>query len=102
MTWENIHVDDYGWAGKLRIVQDGVAVDISSYTTRQFIFRKPDGTEVTKAATFVSNGQDGYLQYVAEDGVFDSEGKWRVNAFLAKTNSELTSGTLKFDVEARA
>jgi hypothetical protein len=101
MSWQNIHVDDYGWVGKLRIVQDGVAVDISSYTTRQFIFTKPDGTEVTKTATFVTNGVDGYLGYTAESGVFNVAGAWRVRPFLTKTGSELTGGTLKFKAEPR-
>jgi hypothetical protein len=101
MSWQNIHESDFGWVGKLRIVQDGIAVDISSYTTRQFVFRKPDGTEVPKTATFTADGVDGYLQYTAEEDVFDVAGKWRVWAVLNKTGSELTSAALKFDVEAR-
>lgn len=100
-TWFNINVDDFGWVGRLRIVQDGAAVDISSYTTRTFIFTPPDGIEVEKTAIFTTTGVDGYLQYTAEAAFFDTVGTWRVRAELSKTGSELTSGTLRFYVSAR-
>ena len=101
MSWNNIHVDDYGWVGKLRIVQDGVAVDISSYTTRTFIFTPPDEEEVEKTATFTTTGTDGYLQYTAEAAFYDTVGVWKVRALVEKTGSELTSATLYFYVKAR-
>lgn len=102
MSWNNIHVDDFGWVGKLRIVQDGVAVDISSYTTRTFIFTPPDDVEVEKTAVFSVNGVDGYLQYTAEAAFFATTGTWRVRALVQKTGVELTSATLAFYVKARA
>lgn len=102
MSWRNIHVDDYGWVGKLRIVQDGEPVDISTYTTRQFIFTKPDGTEVTKTATFDTDGTNGVLRYVVETGVMNVvSAKWSVRALLTKVGSELTSAPLNFSVKAR-
>lgn len=101
MTWENIHVDDYGWVGKLRIVQDAVVQDISSYTTRQFIFRTPSNTIKTKTATFDTDGTDGVLKYTVEDGVIDECGNWRVQARISKTGAVLTSAWIKFYVEDR-
>lgn len=101
MAWDNIHDDDFGWVGKLRIVQDEVAVDISSYTTLRFIFRKPDGTEITKSVAFDTDGTDGYLAYTVEDGLIDTAGRWRVWAQVLKTGVELTSGTVRFDVFSR-
>lgn len=100
-TWTNIHEDDYGWIGKLRIVQDTVVQDISTYTTRQFIFRKPSGTVVTKTATFTTDGADGYLQYTMESGVVDEVGGWQVQARISKTGAALTSARLKFEVVSR-
>ncbi len=102
MSWSNIHKDDFGWVGKLRIVQDGVVVDISSYTTRGFIFTPPDGVEVSKTATFTTTGVDGYLQYTAEAAFFATVGTWKVRALLQKTGAELTSATLVFYVSQRA
>lgn len=100
MSWENIHVGDFGWVGKLQIVQDGEPVNISSYTTLAFVFRKPDGTEVTKTAIFDTDGTDGWLKYTAETGLIDSINYWRVWAKIAKTGVELTSDPLSFTVLA--
>lgn len=101
MSWENIHVDDYGWVGKLRIVQDSVAVDISTYTTTEFVFRTPSGEEVTVTAEFSDNGSDGYLEYTIAEEVIDEVGQWQVKAVVSKTGSELTSNWHRFSVEAR-
>lgn len=101
MAFENIHVDDFGWLCKLCVVQDSVAQDISSYTTLQFIFRKPDGTEVKKDAIFESDGTDGCLVYTVEDGLIDAPNSWRVRAYLAKTGAELTSDPVYFRVLER-
>ena len=101
MAFTNIHVDDFGWVAQLAVTEDGAAVDISSYTTRQFVFRKPDATEVTKTAVFDSDGTDGVLDYTVEDGLIDATGYWGVRAVLTKANAELTSDTVTFFVAAR-
>lgn len=99
--WTGIHVDDWGWSGRLRIVQDGVAVDISGYTTRQFVFRKPGGVEVTKTVSFLTDGEDAWLAYTVENGLIDTVGYWRVWAIVANVGSELTSNPVRFRVESR-
>ena len=101
MSWENIHVDDFGWVGRLTLQQDGSARDISSYTTREFIFRDPDGTETTKTASFDSDGTDGKLKYTILTGEVDSVGSWYVQARIAKAGAELTADRLGFAVKAR-
>lgn len=101
MAFDSIHVDDFGWVCKLCVVQDGVAQDISSYTTLQFIFRKPDGTEVEKEAAFDSDGTDGCLVYTVEDGLINVAKTWRVRAYLAKAGAELTSDPVSFSVLER-
>ena len=101
MSWENIQVDDFGWVGRLTLQQDGTAKDISSYTTRQFIFTDPDGTAATKTALFDSDGTDGKLKYTTLDGDIDSVGNWQVTARIINTGSELTSDPHEFRVKAR-
>jgi hypothetical protein len=101
MSWENIHVDDYGQVGKLTCQQDGSAVDISSYTTLQFILTDPDGTAATKTAAFDSDGTDGILKYTLADGDIDSAGRWRVQARVSKAGAEITSDPIAFNVAAR-
>lgn len=99
--WTGITAGDFGWDGKLRIVQDGVAVDISSYTTRQFILRKPDGTVATKTASFDTDGINGVLKYLFLAGDIDQDGIWYVQARVAKTGAELTSAYHRFGVGKR-
>ena len=101
MAWEDIHVDDFGWVGKLTLKQDGTAVDISSYTTREFIFRAPDGVAVTKTALFDDDGTDGILKYTILTGEIDEAGDWKVAARIKKVGVELTSEEHSFNVAAR-
>lgn len=100
-TWTDIHIDDYGWVGKLALKQDGAAVDISSYTTRQFIFKSPSGVKTTKTATFDTDGTDGVLKYMVEAGLINEVGDWWVQARIAKTGAELTSDPILFRVKKR-
>lgn len=100
-TWTDIHINDYGWVGKLALKQDGVAVDISSYTTRQFIFKSPAGVKTTKTATFDTDGTDGVLKYTVEDGLIDDDGNWYVQARISKSGAVLTSAELRFNVANR-
>jgi hypothetical protein len=99
-TWINIHVGEYGFLAELVIVQDGIAVDISDYSTLTFVFTKPDGTEVEKTAAFATDGVDGLLSYLVEDGLIDASGIWKVWAQVEKAGVELTSRTLRFNVRA--
>lgn len=101
MSWENIQVDDFGWVGKLTLKQDGSARDVSTYTTKQFIFRDPDGTATTKTADFDTDGSDGILKYTTVDGDIDAAGNWKVAARIKKANVELTSEDHGFPVAAR-
>ena len=101
MSWQNIHVDDYGWTGRQPLVQDKVAQDISSYTTRQFIFKPPTGAVKVKTATFDTDGVNGVLKYVIESGVIDQVGEWKVQARIAKSGAEITSDEIAFMVQPR-
>jgi len=102
MSWQNIQVDDYGWVGKLTVKQDGSAVDISSYTTKQFLFESPSGVDADPVtADFDSDGTDGILKYTIADGDIDEAGVWKVSARISKTGVELTTEPLRFLVEAR-
>jgi hypothetical protein len=101
MSWDNIQETDKGWVGKLTCKQDGTAVDISSYTTLQYILTDPDGTATTKTAAFDSDGTDGKLKYTIITGDISGAGDWRVQARIAKTDVEITSDPLEFSVQAR-
>lgn len=99
--WTKINVSDFGWVGKLRVVQDAVAVDISGYTTLSYIFCAPSGRKRTRTAQFGTDGTDGVLTYTVANGDIDEVGDWQVQARIAKTGVELTAERLLFEVQPR-
>lgn len=72
-----------GVAIKVTIEEDGSAVDVSAATTKELVFKKPNGTTVTKTAAFVNTGSDGKIKYVTESGFLDLVGYWQVQGNVA-------------------
>ena len=68
--------------------QDDVAVDISSETTKQIFFKKPDKTVVTQTAAFPSGGSgtDGIMEYVTISGDLDTVGTWEWQGYVILTD----------------
>lgn len=62
----------------LTMKEDGVVVNLASVTTKEIVFRKPDGTTVTKSAAFVTDGADGKIKYATESGFLDQTGVWEL------------------------
>lgn len=76
-----LFLNDFGTDIVLNVVDQACkAVDVSVSTLRQFELEKPDGTILTKTASFVTNGTDGKLRYTIESGVLDVIGGWSVRA----------------------
>lgn len=74
-------------------------LDISSATVKSLVFKKPDGTVVTKTATFVTNGTDGKLKYTSIAGDLAPYGTFSVQAMLTMTGFDGRSEVETFDVE---
>lgn len=99
MSWTDIHLGDYGFVGRLTLTEDGTAVNISTYTTKEFVIEKPDETTMTVDADFATNGTDGILEYVFADGDIDQAGLWTVRAIIEKTGVHISSAKHKFAVQ---
>lgn len=99
--WQNIYAGDHGWLGKVRLAQDDQALDISAYTTLQFILRTPAGETVTKGAEFATDGTDGLLQYLVQPGDIVQPGTWLLQARIGKPGAVLTSQPITFMVGRR-
>ncbi len=74
----DIHVGDVGVQFQ-DTVQDcsGKTIDISSVTTKEYIFQSPDGSSFTTSASFLTNGTDGVLTYTTVAGDISVPGRWR-------------------------
>lgn len=79
---DKIQVGDVGTAFRIRVMDDGVLVDISSCTTKHIIFKKPSGAVVVKDADFYTDGTDGYMQYVSVANDLDQAGKWKIQGYV--------------------
>lgn len=77
-----LQVGDVGTAIVILVTENDEVLDISEATDMSFIFKKPNGTPVTKVAAFETDGTDGALVYYIEDDDFLTEGRWQVQAVL--------------------
>lgn len=75
---ESIQKSAIGVAIICTITEDGTAVNVSTVSTKQVILQKPDGTSVTKTASFTNTGTDGKIQYTTISGDIDTIGIWGV------------------------
>jgi len=56
--------------------QDNEIVDVTLSTTKEIIFRKPDGSLISRAATFTNSGSDGKIEYKTQSADIDQVGTW--------------------------
>lgn len=97
----SVQIGDYAFKIRRRILdQDGNVVDISSYTTRTFKLQKPDGTTVSRGASFTTTGSDGDIEYTTVSGDIDMAGAWEFQFVLSKTGAQLATPREKLNVKA--
>lgn len=70
-----------------------VALDLSSATSLQIIFKSPSGTSYTKTASFYTNGTDGKIVYITINGDLNEIGTWSIQAKVT-----IPTGTFRSDI----
>ena len=100
MAAGEIRVGDMGTVFRVTIYdQDGAARNLSAYTTKQLIFRKPDGTILTKTAEFYTDGTDGIIQWTTTStDDLDIDGTWKLQAKVANGSYSHKSDIVDFKV----
>ena len=98
MAINEIHLSDIGTTLRLTVYEGSSALDISSATTKQFKFKKPDGTTTTVDASFTLDGSDGNLQYIVGSGFLDQAGTWQVQVYLVLPTCQGHSDRKLFEV----
>ena len=74
-------------------------LNISSASTKQIIFLKPDGNKLTKNASFYTDGTDGKIQYTGISGDLDTVGIWKIQSYLILSNNQYSSDVSTFKVK---
>ena len=93
MAANEIHKGDIGTVFVVTVQDGSSAVDVSGATTKQVLFRKPDGTVVANDAEFTTDGTDGKIQYTSVADDLDTVGQWHIQARVT-----LPAGTWRSDV----
>lgn len=77
------------------------AIDISSFTTRYFKIKKPNGVTVTLPASFETDGTDGVLIYTVPSGstLLDQVGFYDWQAILANDAQYFPTEIQGFDID---
>lgn len=100
MAVDEIHEGDIGTSLEVTVKDGALAIDISSATTKDIFLEKPDGTVLTKAGVFVTDGSDGKVKYDTVDGDLDTVGNWRIQVHIVTANGEWKSDIETFQVHA--
>lgn len=93
MACNEIHKDDIGTEFMVTVQQCinnvETPLDISSSTVREIVFKKPDGTTLTKTASYTSvssggagDGTDGKISYFTISGDLDSVGTYKIQGIV--------------------
>jgi hypothetical protein len=99
MAAGEIHLNDVGTAFRATFKnQAGVVIDISSATTIEFLFLKPDKNLSVQTGTLFTDGKDGKAQYVSVSGFLDQKGIWKVQGYVAWGGSHWYSDIERFRV----
>lgn len=97
---EVIQQDAVGTIFRLTIEEDGTAVDVSTATTKQIRFQKPDGSALVKTATFTTTGTNGQIEYATVSGDLNQAGQWEMQGYIAMSGWSGYSSRRKFEVLA--
>lgn len=100
MTREEIHLGDVGTKFLATIMDDDVAVDISTATVKKLRFKGPNGSTKEYDATFETDGTDGKIYYVTVTDDLDEIGIWEWQAYIEMGGGEWNSSKDTFDVKA--
>lgn len=93
-----IHVGDIGTLFKMTIKDENSdIVDISNASV-SFLFKRPDGTVVTKSTAFYTDGTDGIATYQSESGFLNMPNIWFLQAVVDFGGTEFHSDFYKFNV----
>ncbi len=78
-----------------------IVKDISTATIKELIFQKPnpDLTVDVRTADFVTNGEDGQVQYTSLGGDLDVAGRWSLEGEVTLPTGTFRSDRARFDVE---
>lgn len=93
-----IHYGDIGVNFNITVMNGTAVLNVSNANSINIIFQKPDGSDLTKTATLVTNGTDGNIRYTSVSGDLDQVGTWQIQARVNFGASVFSTDIQKFKV----
>jgi hypothetical protein len=93
-----IHYGDIGVNFNITVMNGTAVLNVSNANSISIIFQKPDGSDLIKTATLVTNGTDGNIRYTSVSGDLDQIGTWQIQAKVNFGASVFSTDIQKFKV----
>jgi hypothetical protein len=93
-----IHYGDIGVNFNITVMNGTAVLNVSNANNISIIFQKPDGSDLIKTATLVTNGTDGNIRYTSVSGDLDQIGTWQIQAKVDFGASVFSTDIQKFKV----
>ena len=99
MGAKEVHMNDVGLTLQVQFADDvGEPHDVSSATTVEVHFQKPNKEYIVRSANFLTDGRDGNVVYSTASGDLDQIGFWRIQGYVANGPYHKYSDIQKFRV----
>jgi len=99
MAKNEVHKGDIGTKFLATVQDNDAVVDISGAISKQLLFQKPDGTNITQTALFDTNGTDGKIYYTTASGDLNVIGRWSIQSKIVLAGGTWISDRYKFQVQ---
>jgi hypothetical protein len=93
-----IHAGDIGVNFNITVMNGTAVLNVSNANSISIIFQKPDGSDLIKTATLVTDGTDGNIRYTSVSGDLDQIGTWQIQAKVNFGASVFSTDIQKFKV----
>jgi hypothetical protein len=93
-----IQVGTEGLIIELTLMGKGKPMDISSATLKNIVIKPPSGMNITKTASFTTDGLDGKIRCFTSSGDLALVGTYQVQGYVELLTFKGFSGITSFDV----
>lgn len=92
--------NDHGSILLITVNRDGVVRDLSTALSVTLTLTKPDdaAASLTRTPTFVTDGSDGRVRYVFQNGELDTTGRWQFQVNVVFPDGAWSSNIGSFSV----
>lgn len=94
----SIKVGDINIAITLTLSENGLPFAIPLGATVQIRFMKPNRSILLKTAALVTNGADGLVRCIMDEGDLSAPGTWAADVTIVSGSNKWTTDQISFDV----